>query len=173
MKDKKKRLLKFTQRAIAQFLQEHPEETFYAFAYDCIPEYGYVYLALNTEAAFEETLEKYRAEEGEIFSNNEKAVFDLKYSINEWKYDNIRKISTVGLLETFFVLKGYSKQYKSPEIFFDELMNLYSSTLIAFSKTDTFEKIPKTHNFNFFCTRHDENIKNAEQRMERVKALHS
>lgn len=72
-------LLAFTKTEVSNFLAEHPNEVFYAFAFDCNAEYAEVNLCFNTENSFSTLL-------AESQSGKYKASYQTEEQINELRY---------------------------------------------------------------------------------------
>ncbi|MBF2631754.1 DUF4303 domain-containing protein, partial [Listeria seeligeri] len=55
------KIVNFAIEGVEKFLQENPELTYYAFAFDCNAEYAEINLCVNTEEAFAEILAYYQS----------------------------------------------------------------------------------------------------------------
>ena len=73
-------LLEFTKNEVLQFLAEHPNEVFYAFAFDCNAEYAEVNLCFNTEEAFSKTLADCQNGKYKDSYQTEEEIYDLRYN---------------------------------------------------------------------------------------------
>lgn len=167
----KEQLLEFTINATESFLNEHPDLTFYAFAYDCNAEYAEVNLCLNTPAEFEKTLKKYQTGPYAEDYRSEEGINELKFSTGDWEYqcfDTIYVLTEAELTRIFNDLP--EDGYKSWNEFIENLTVLFCEVLLDFQKTKTFEKIPKTADFIAFCIDHDEDFEGGMERLEKVKA---
>ena len=166
----KTELLKFTKIEVDKFLQENINKTFYAFAYDCNAEYAEINLCFNTEEDFEKTLNNYQ--KGEFGKNyqSEEEIYDLKYNTGDWDYQCFSTTYLFSDDELEDILDSFPEDdYLSWHGFTENLLNLFCEVLVDFSKTEIFSKIPKTNDFKFLCLDHDEDIKNAEERLIRIK----
>jgi hypothetical protein len=165
----KKTLLDFTNKAVEKFLKENPSHKFYAFAYDCYAEYAEVNLCLNTEKAFKKTLKNYQTRELSRYYQTASEIEKLKYNTKDWEY---QYIDTTYILTEEQLTKFFNDlpddNHISWKKFIKELMELFCECLIDFTKTETYNKIPKTKDFMVFCIDHDENFENA---IERLKML--
>ena len=166
----KKKLLKFTVKEVKKFLKENPDLKFYAFAYDCNSEYAEVNLCFNTIEDFNQTLNYYKnGKYGEDFKSDE-AIRDLKYNTGDWEY---QCFETINVLSEEKLEKIYNDfpddDYKSQNLFIEELMELFAECIIEFRASEVYESIPKSENFISFCIDHDEDFEDAEQRMLRIE----
>ena len=59
--------------------------------------------------------------------------------------------------------------YKSWKEFVNNLLELCTESLVEFTKTETYKKIPKSKDFVAFCIDHDEDFEQAMKRMEKYK----
>lgn len=158
-------LLKFTTNSVKQFLADHPGLTFYAFAFDCNAEYSEVNLCFNTEHDFRITLNYYQKGQYSEYYQSEEDIAELKYNIGDWQYQ---------CFDTLYVMteKEMAEIYsQNTEQQVDDLMTVFCQTLIAFTKTDVYATIPKTDDFKIICIDHDEDLHDAEQRLEKASRL--
>lgn len=155
-------LLKFTTVEVEKFLRQNPGKVFYGFAFDCNTEYAEVNLSFNTEEDFETTLQEYQQEDPNDFQDEED-ILQLKYNPGDWTF---LCIATTYVFTESELDEKYNDGEHAWEKFLKDLMDVFTSTLIEFSKTKSFEKIPKTKDFKFFCIDHDENFEDAEKRLQ-------
>lgn len=169
--DIKTELLKFTEMEIEKFLNEHSEKVFYAFAYDCNAEYAEINLCFNTEDEFEKTLEYYQNGKYSQHYKTDEQINELKYNTGDWKYQCFASTNVFTDNELTKIFQNFpDDDYKSWQNFVEELMVLFTKTLIDFSKSKVFTKIPKTENFEFFCIDHDEDLEDVENRIKKITA---
>lgn len=165
----KSELLTFTKRAVEKFLDENSENVFYAFAYDCNAEYAGICLCFNTENEFKKTLNYYQNGEFSQYYKSNEQINDLKYNTGDWKYQCFASINIFTDDELTKIFQDFpDDDYKSWQNFVEDLMMLFTETLLDFSKTEIFRKIPKTKDFKFFCIDHDEDFEDVENRMNKI-----
>jgi len=168
----KEQLLDFTVKGVKQFLKENPGLEFYAFAYDCNAEYAEVNLCFNTIEDFNRTLTHYR--NGKFAENykSDEAIKDLKYNTGDWEYKCFDSINVLSEEELNEIYNNFSDDdYKSWNLFIEELVELFCECLIEFRDSEVYRTIPKTENFTSFCIDHDEDFEDAEQRMVRIEKI--
>lgn len=162
-------LLAFTTMQVDKFLVEHSGKTFYAFAFDCNAEYGEVNLCLNTEEDFVRTLYHYQQGEfGHLYRSDDE-IQDLKFNTGDWEHQcfaTIQVLTENELTEIFDKLP--QDDYKSWKEFINKLLIHFGKALLRFRQTEQFDRIPKTVNFRSFCIDHDEDIEDAERRLEKL-----
>ncbi|WP_205334635.1 DUF4303 domain-containing protein [Flavobacterium fluviale] len=101
---------------------------------------------------------------------SDEAVKGLKYNTGDWEYqcfDTINVVSEEELNRIFNALPD--DDYKSWNLFVEELMELFCECMIEFRHSEVYKNILKTENFISFCIDHDEDFEDAEQRMLRVE----
>ena len=166
----KKQLLDFTVNSVDSFLNEHPNLEFYSFAYDCNAEYAEINLCFNTETEFEKTLKDYHTGKYSEHYQSEEEINYLKFSTGDWKYQCFETIYVLTDDELTKIFNDLPEDdYKSWNEFVETLREIFCETLLDFSKTETFKKIPKTDNFLAFCIDHDEDFKEAVERLKNIK----
>lgn len=169
-KDIKIKLVNFTTKSVKKFLKENSKLTFYAFGYDCNAEYAEVNLCFNTEEAFEKTLKSYQKGEFAESYQSDEDIEDLKFNTGDWDYqcfDSIYLLSDKELTKIFNQLP--EDNYVSWNQFLQELMEIFCEALLEFSQTDVYKSIPKTEDFRVICIDHDEDVSDAQERLESVK----
>jgi hypothetical protein len=169
----KKQIVEFAEKGVEKFLQENPGLKFYAFAFDCNAEYAGVSLCLNTEEDFAGTLKHYQEGEFSKHYQKEEDIKDLKFNTGDWEYqcfDNLEIFSEEELDEIANAIypDKPDDDYEKWGEFVNELLELFTESLIEFAKTETFNKIPKTDDFTFFCIDHDEDFDDAINRLQSV-----
>ena len=152
----KQQIVAFTEKAVAQFLQQHPDLSFYAFCYDLNMAYGEINLSLNTEQAFAETLQNYQTHDPETYRQAEQQLL-LKYNSGDWAY---------ACFDTLYVweqeIEAELKRFlhddndERLQVFLKELNDFFADCLAAFTQTPTYHAIPKTADFIAFSLDHDE-----------------
>ncbi len=172
------RLLKFTQTEVEKFLEQNPKKVFYAFAYDCVAAEKSLYLCFNTEEDFAKTLKEYQDGKYSDEYQKEDEIFQLKYNTGDWDYqafamyffDEMDELKELVEMENeIWEIGNDVLTDQIDDKIQEELMIFFTETLIEFSKTKSFEKIPKTKDFKFFCIDHDEEFEDAQARFEKVK----
>ncbi|TYV36327.1 DUF4303 domain-containing protein [Listeria monocytogenes] len=171
MKVDTQKIVNFTIEGVEKFLQENPELTYYAFAFDCNAEYAEINLCVNTEKAFAETLARYQnGKHGENYQTEED-IQELKYNTGDWKYqcfDTFYVFSDEELTAIFNQIypNEVDDDYQAWEVYVNELLVTFTESIIKFSETKTFEKINKTADFKFFCIDHEEEVADSMTRMK-------
>jgi hypothetical protein len=166
----KKQLLNFTVNAVENFLNEHSNLEFYSFAYDCNAEYAEINLCFNTKTEFEKTLKQYQTGRFSMNYQSEEDINGLKFNTGDWEYQCFETLNVLTDDELTKILNDFPEDdYKSWNEFVETLREIICETLLDFSKTETFIKIPKTDNFIAFCIDHDEDFEDAIKRLDNVK----
>ncbi|HAA5362290.1 TPA_asm: hypothetical protein GF771_10825 [Listeria monocytogenes] len=171
MKVDTQKIVNFAIEGVEKFLQENPELTYYAFAFDCNAEYAEINLCVNTEKAFAETLARYQNGKYSENYQTEEEIQELKYNTGDWKYqcfDTFYVFSEEELTAIFnqIYLNEVDDDYQAWEVYVNELLVTFTESIIKFSETKTFEKINKTVDFKFFCIDHDEEVADSMTRMK-------
>ena len=156
----KQAVVDFAVRGVEQFLQEHPGLEFYAFAFDCNAEYGEVNLCLNTEADFEETLRKLQASaKSESYSTGDYQsageIRGVRYNTGNWEYQ---------CFDTMYAFPD--QQGELSRKMAKRMLTLFQEALRDFTRTEAYQKIPKTPGFLVYCIDHDEDVDDALRRVE-------
>ncbi|SHF95104.1 DUF4303 domain-containing protein [Flavobacterium defluvii] len=166
----KQQLISFTIKGVKDFLDNNLNLEFYAFAYDCNAEYAEVNLCFNTMEDFDKTLNHYQ---NGRFSENYKtdeAINDLRYNTGDWKYQCFDSIDILSEEELNKIYNDLPEDdYKSWNIFVEELMELFCECLLEFRTSEVYHSIPKTKDFVSFCIDHDEDFEDAEERLKRTE----
>jgi hypothetical protein len=170
----KQQIIDFAEQGVENFLKENPELKFYAFAFTCNAKYTEIGLSLNTEEDFAKTLKRYQEGEYSKYYQKEEDIKDLKYNTGDWDY---QCFDTLHIFDDEAMNKFYNEIYPyKPDDdnekwsnFVNSLLELFTESLVDFSNTATFKKIPKTDNFIFYCIDHDEDFDIA---IERLKKYH-
>ena len=155
-------IVTFTEEEVAEFIAEHNNQTFYAFAYDVNPQTHGIYLSFNTEEAYQESLESYQNGDYAFLYQTDDQKRRLKYNPGDWKYQNFVSIEFIyeaKIKELFDVVLN-------KEI--DDLLNFAEQALVDFRKTEVYNSIPKDKDFIAFCIDHDEDELEAIKRVLRI-----
>ncbi len=166
----KQTILDFASSGVQTFRQNNPGLVFNAFAFDCNAEYAEINLCFNTEEAFEKTLTSYQKGEFAEYYQSDEDIEDLKFNTGDWDYqcfDSIHLLSDQELTKIFNQLP--EDNYVSWNQFLQELMEIFCEALLVFSQTDVYKSIPKTEDFRVICIDHDEDVSDAQDRLESVK----
>ena len=148
----KKKLFDFTISGCSEFLDKNPEETFYAFAYDCNAEYCEVNLCFNTEESFQKTLKHYKNGPYKEQYDTENSVLSLRYNTGDWKYQCFETLY-------FETEENMKRLYgENLELQISEVMKMCQEVLEEFKMTNLYKKIPKTIDFIAYCIDHDDEI---------------
>jgi len=165
----KKQILDFSIQGVEKFLINNPDLVFYAFAFDCNAEYAEINLCFNTEIAFQKTLRHYQAGEYTSDYQSEEDIKYLRYNTGDWAYqcfDTLYVFSEDDLNDILNKLPD--DDYKSWNIFTHDLLNIFTESLMEFTKTDVYTKIPKAEDFTVFSIDHDEDLKEAIERYNSI-----
>ena len=165
----KKRLLDFTVQGVSQFLKEHPDLKFYAFAYDCNVEYAEVNLCFNTEEDFAEALSHYQNGKYAEHYQDKEDIEELKYNTGDWEYqcfDTLYLYSNEEIEEILGQIPD--EDYTLLNEFLEEMLLLITEVLIDFTHTEIYQRIPKTEDFIAYAIDHDEDFYDAKERMEKI-----
>lgn len=147
-------LLAFISSEVNNFIQDHPDEAFYAFALDTNAAYGEVNLCFNTEPMFAKTLSDYQnGRYGEEYQQPQD-IWQLRYNTGDWDY---QCFATLYLIDDGALEDGDECE---------QFMHYVCRSLIDYLQTDGFKAIPKTVNFKVLCIDHDEDIVDAQQRLQ-------
>ena len=171
----KSQILDFTTRSVEKFLNENSDLEFYAFAFDCNAEYAGLGLCFNTETFFQETLkdyqkgkfaEYYKTEVSKHYKTEE-GIKSLKYSTGDWDYQCFETLDVFSNDELDKIFNEFpDDDNESWNEFVSNLLDLFTESLVEFTKTETYAKIPKTKDFISFCIDHDEDFDDAMERMK-------
>lgn len=165
----KNRLLDFTIQGVNNFLKEHPNLKFYAFAYDCNVEYAEVNLCFNTEEDFDKTLSHYQNGKYTEFYQEQEDIEELKYNTGDWEYQCFDTLYLYSNEEIEEILSQMpDEDYTVLNKFLEEMLSLITKTLVEFSLTEAYDKIPKTEDFIAYAIDHDEDFYSAKERMKKT-----
>jgi hypothetical protein len=149
-------LSNFTQKEAEKFLDENPDLVFRAFAFDCNAEYGQVNLCFLTE--------------DEVKNMDEGSIPEFLGELGDWKYQGIATIRVFTHDERKAILGQMpDDNFTSWRKFVDQLMDHFTKVLIHFSTTPTFQQIPKSKEFTYFCMDHIESYEDAKERMNKLQ----
>lgn len=155
-------IVSFTEEEVSQFIKEHSNERFYAFAYDVNPATKGIYLSFNTEADFKVKLKQYQEGNYAFLYQSDDQIKRLRYNPGDWKYQNFVSIEFIydaKIKELFDVVLVESK---------NNLLDYAEQALLSFKKTETYEHIPKEKDFIAFCIDHEEDELEALDRALRI-----
>ena len=167
-----KRIVNFTEVAVKLFLDKNPNLEFYAFAFDCNAEYAEINLCFNTEDDFKNTLASYQSGEFSEYYQDDAQIKELRFNTGDWRYqsfDTFYLLTETELNEIFIKLP--EDDYASWNMFLEDLMEVFCESLITFTNTTTYARIPKTFDFLEFCIDHDEAFDKAEHRINKVRSI--
>jgi hypothetical protein len=125
-------------------------------------------MVILTEEVFNTTLKEYQSGKFAAHYQTDEQIYDLKYSVGDWKYACFDGDAVLSEDELFEITKNFNDNYDKEQAFFNKLIIFFTEILIDFSKTEYFNKIPKTEAFKIFCVDHDEELKNAEERLNTI-----
>lgn len=150
-------ILNFTRQEVAQFLAHHPNETFYAFAFDCNAEYGELNLCFNTETEFQKMLSEYYPDRADN-QTSPPDYNELKFNTGNWGY---QCFATLYVMSEDKLCQIYSTDINRQV---NELMIIFTKAIIRFKHDSVYQSIAKSTDFRVICIDHDENIIDATQR---------
>ena len=172
----KSQILDFTIKSVEKFLKENLGLVFYAFAFDCNAEYAEFGLCFNTETSFQETLkdyqkgkfaEYYKTEVSKHYKTEE-GIKSLRYNTGDWEFQYLESLNVFSNDELDKIFNQLpDDDYESWKKFVSNLLDLFTESLVEFTKTKTYAKIPKTNDFICFCIDHDEDFDDAIERMKK------
>lgn len=174
----KETLLSFTVDSVEGFLAEHPNVEFYVFAYDCNAEYAEVNLSFNTEEHFEKTLKGYQSGDYAKYYQTQESIDDLRYSPGDWQFPCfetnyvLSDDDLTAIFNTIYPGRERVEDFTAWHDFVESLMVLFCEVMLDFTKTETYQKLPKTADFKVICIDHDEDLETALERFENI-AQHS
>lgn len=147
----------FLTDSIDNFLQDHSDETFYAFALDCnIYEEGEINLCFNTIELWQETI-NYYTDKG----YSEKQLLEMKYAPSDWSED--QRITSIHLVD------DWVEEDEDIEIVLDWLCQ----QMVLLVESETFQHIPKTKDFKLLVLDHDEEPSDSQERFEKISMAES
>lgn len=164
-------LLKATIETMTDFLTNHPNKTFYAFAFDCNAEYGQVILAMNSHDDFLKTSKEYI----EKWNYKESDLKELKFSTGDWEYQGLNLDysywescrSYENKIDAYVF--AHDTTSEDADALVEKLLNMFAETLIRFEATEVFQSIPKDAGFVTFAVDHDESTEDALARMNKIR----
>jgi len=150
-------LLAFTQHQVAKFLAEHPNETFYAFAYDCQSESAEVNLCFSTESWFTAELNAITEKYPEYYSTKEE-ILDFKYNTGNFQYQCFATIYVLDNEELNAIIEPLSdkEDWDALNVFMAEIMQIIRETLALFEHSEIYQQITKTHDFICYALDHED-----------------
>lgn len=162
------RLKEFTIKSVEHFIREHPEKTFNGFAYDCNVEYAEINLCFNTDEYFQNTLRSYQNGSNKRHYLKEENITKLRYSVGDWAYQCYDSVDVLSPEE----LETQTGHLTNEEwsLAMDQLLADCTQTLIDFTQTPTYALIPKTDAFIVLCIDHDEEMDEAIERINTMRA---
>jgi len=178
----KKQIVDYAIQSVEELLKEHPDVEFNAFAFCCDAKDAEIDIWLNTELDFQNTLIDYQKEHlGQNLSEQE--IRALKYNTSKWTYfcpGPFYAFTEEEFDEIFMKLSGYedddalwedagTEEKPLWKEFLNNLLELFTESLVEFTKTETYKKIPKTREFVTFCIDYKEEFEYAIARLGKYK----
>lgn len=187
-------LVEWTEQALSAFIEEHPEEQFYIFVYDCNIAEGELGFSLNTRDLLMEDLIEHNDEADEAM------IHDLTYNCGNWRYmmiDQFNFDDVIDFSEYSDALYRGEVSYEgelndreeegdetiAPQTeadaeanlaqYFDTLRTLIYEALLEVSEGDLFQALPKDEDFTFFALDHDEEVAEGMARFEAFRRENS
>lgn len=142
----------FLTDSIDNYLLDHSDETFYAFALDCnIYEEGEINLCINTVDLWQETTEYY-TEKG----YDREQLETMKYTTGDW--DENQRFASLHLFD----------DWVEDEEAIQTVLDWLCQQMILLVESETFKHIPKTEDFKLLVYDHDETIAASQERFEKL-----
>lgn len=142
----------FLTDSIDNYLLDHSDETFYAFALDCnIYEEGEINLCINTVELWQETTEYYTTK-GYTTSQLE----EMKYNARDW--DENQRFTSLHLFDDWV---------EDPDDI-ETVLEWLCQQIVLFLETETFERIPKTEEFKLLVYDRNEDAFGSQERFEKI-----
>jgi len=166
-------LLDLSKSSLASFADEHRDEVFYAFGFDCNADYGDVLLCLNTESDFAKTSQEYIAK----WSYGPKELAELRRNFGDWKYQGFNCEQSVWIeawkphadaIERYLFSDELAEEDR--EIFIEDFLLMVCRVLVHLERSGALAKLPKDAGFFTQVMDHDEDLESAEGRLEIVRA---
>ena len=179
----KRRIVDFSIQGVENFLKEHPDLEFNVFLFACNTSESSIDLFFNTELEFRNTLKGFQEEFScQNVSNQE--IRDLKYGISHCPYyypDTFYLFGDEEFDDLFMSLCGYKDDESFWaaegagtidtslwEEYLRNLLELFTESLLEFTKTEAYEKIPKTKDFAAYCINVGEDVEQAIDRLNSI-----
>ncbi|MBM7688383.1 hypothetical protein BCR24_06340 [Enterococcus ureilyticus] len=142
----------FLTDSIDNFLLDHSDETYYAFALVCnIHEEGEINVYLNTVELWQDTTDYYATK-----GYTDQQLQEMKYNAKDWDED-----------QQFASLHLFDDWVEDPQAI-EMVLEWISQQLILLVDSDTFERIPKAADFKVLVCDHDEEAADSQERFEKL-----
>ncbi|MGX7151081.1 DUF4303 domain-containing protein [Enterococcus ureasiticus] len=142
----------FLTDSIDNFLLDHSDETFYAFALDCnIHEEGEINLCFNTVELWQETTSYYTNK-----GYTKIQLDEMKYASRDW--DENQRVASIHLFD----------DWVEDEQDIEMVLEWLCQQMILLTDSETFERIPKTEDFKLLVYDHDESPSDSQERFEKI-----
>jgi hypothetical protein len=167
------RLYELCVDSLRHFADEHADESFYGFAFDCNADYGDVLLCLNTEEEFRKSSREFPDEPQEWLDT------ELRWGPGDWKYqgfntdfdDSSQRFadgwkSYRAQISDDTVAQFHSRDALSTATLFVESVCL---VLIRMEHDNIFSCLQRSGNFEVFVCDHDESFEASRQRLATIR----
>lgn len=142
----------FLTDSIENFLLDHSDETFYAFALNCnIHEEGEINLCFNTVELWQETTSYYTSK-----GHSKSQLEEIKYNSSDW--DETQQFASLHLFD----------DWVENEQDIETVLEWLCQQLILFIDSETFKRIPKTEDFKLLVCDQNENPSDSQERFEKI-----
>lgn len=143
----------FLTDSIDNFLLDHSDDLFYAFALDCnIHEEGEITLCFNTVELWQETT-NYYVNKGYSSPQLDK----MKYSASDWDED--QRFASLHLFD----------DWVEDEQDIETVLEWLCQQMVLFLDSETFERIPRVEEFKILVYDHDEDDSASQERFEKIE----
>ncbi|MBO0440811.1 DUF4303 domain-containing protein [Candidatus Enterococcus ikei] len=145
----------FLTDSIDNFLLDHSDETFYAFALDCnIHEEGEINLCFNTTELWQETTDYYTAK-----GYNNQQIEQMKYNAGDWDED--QRFTSLHLFD----------DWVEDDEDIETVLEWLCQQMLLLLESETFQRIPKTDDFKLLVYDHDEDPSDSHDRFEKISVI--
>lgn len=167
------RLYALSMASIHLFNEEHPDESFYGFGIDCMADMGIFLLCFNSEAAFAGTAKDYI----ERFQYSAADLAELKASFGDWKYQDFNQDQAhwePGWHACRDAIEAYMTDdaigIEEANAYAEQLMRCACRVLVRLERSGIFQRTRMDPGFTTSVRDHDENLQEATDRLNSVRA---
>jgi hypothetical protein len=157
------------ERDLRKFVSAHKGETFYSVAVDCNSLYGDLLLSANTSDALERMAKSYASSGSEEEIARE--IEELRWGFGDWEYHGFN-CGVEGGNARYKELLPATDSMEHPD---DRTLFLESVTraLLRVEASGVFSEMLKTHDFKVLCKDDEEELEDAEERIQRLRGADS
>lgn len=170
-------LFSITKKEIVRFAEEHSDEQFYGFFFDCNSAYGEIFLCLNTEQDHAVQLEKYVVKWPDQYADpNSTARTELRWNPGDWLYqgfesdafDKAWASKESEVVDLFASSEDDEAWHEVAELF----MAMVGSVAIRLEDQGAFEPLGRASDFQVMWADHDELWEESLLRMSDVRKMY-